>query len=71
MGVAVASSGSPDKIAHNLGSSGLAPLFPDPHLARAAAAGWVAWARLLLASQLNMHCRCCCYLTILPADSLN
>lgn len=32
MGVAVASSGSPDKIAHNLGSSGLAHLFPDPHL---------------------------------------
>lgn len=34
MGVAVASSGSPDKIAHNLGSSGLAHLFPDPHLVR-------------------------------------
>lgn len=34
MGVAVASSGSPDKIAHNLGSSGLAPLFPDAHLVR-------------------------------------
>ena len=33
-GVAVASSGSPDKIAHNLGSSGLAPLFPDVHLVR-------------------------------------
>ncbi|PRW33102.1 Dual specificity phosphatase 12 [Chlorella sorokiniana] len=32
MGVAVASSGSPDKIAHNLGSSGLAHLFPDAHL---------------------------------------
>eukprot|EP00887_Chlorella_sp_A99_P000566 scaffold17.g566.t1 len=30
-GVAVASSGSPDKIAHNLGSAGLAPLF-DPRL---------------------------------------
>lgn len=30
--VAVASSGSPEKIAHNLGSSGLAPLFPDPYL---------------------------------------
>lgn len=34
MGVAVASSGSPEKIAHNLRSSGLAPLFPDPHLVR-------------------------------------
>ena len=31
LGVAVASSGSPDKIAHNLGSSGLADLF-DPRL---------------------------------------
>ncbi|KAI3431699.1 hypothetical protein D9Q98_004744 [Chlorella vulgaris] len=31
-GVAVASSGTPAKIAHNLGSSGLAHLFPDPHL---------------------------------------
>lgn len=35
MGVAVASSGSPEKIAHNLGSSGLAHLFPDPRLVRA------------------------------------
>ena len=34
LGVAVASSGSPEKIAHNLGSSGLAPLFPDLHLVR-------------------------------------
>ncbi|PSC73919.1 Dual specificity phosphatase 12 [Micractinium conductrix] len=32
LAVGVASSGSPEKIAHNLGSSGLAPLFPDPHL---------------------------------------
>lgn len=30
--MAVASSGSPEKIAHNLGSSGLVPLFPDRHL---------------------------------------
>lgn len=30
--VGVASSGTPEKIVHNLGSSGLATLFPDPHL---------------------------------------
>ncbi|EFN52747.1 hypothetical protein CHLNCDRAFT_138334 [Chlorella variabilis] len=57
MGVAVASSGSPEKIAHNLGSSGLACLFPDPHLVRslwrlrldgvggAAAAAGCVWGR--------------------------
>ena len=40
LGVAVASSGSPDKIARNLGSSGLARLFPDPRLVRWAVCGW-------------------------------